>query len=61
MDLGTLTFILYTGMIVYAAYKFYNWMHSLTLTFLPLKSSFASIGEVKLHEGNSVIDRKDCE
>ena len=34
---------------------------ALTLTFLPLKSSFASIGEVKLHEGNSVIDRKDGE
>ena len=34
---------------------------ALTLTFLPLKSSFASIGEVKLHEGNSVIDRKNGE
>ncbi len=34
---------------------------ALTLTFLPLKGSFASIGEVKLHEGNSVIDRKDGE
>ena len=31
----------------------------LTLTILPLKSSFASIGEVKLHEGNAIIDRKD--
>ena len=34
---------------------------ALTLTFLPLKSSFASIGEVKLHEGNSVIDRQNGE
>ena len=33
----------------------------LTLTILPLKSSFASIGEVTLHEGNGVIDRKDGE
>ena len=31
----------------------------LTLTILPLRSSFASIGEVTLHEGSGVIDRKD--
>ena len=31
----------------------------LTLTFLPLKSSLASIGEVTQLEGNGVIDRKD--
>ena len=30
----------------------------LTLTILPL-SSHASIGEVTLHEGSGVIDRKD--
>ena len=30
----------------------------LTLTILPL-SSFASIGEVTLHEGSGFIDRKD--
>ena len=31
----------------------------LTLTTLVSVSSFASIGEVKLHKGNAVIDRKD--
>jgi len=31
----------------------------LTLTFLPLKSSLASIGEVTQSEGSGVIDRKD--
>ena len=34
---------------------------ALTLTILPLKSSLANIGEVTLHEGNGVIDRKDGE
>jgi len=38
MDLGLITFILYTGMITYAAYKFYNWVHSLNpYDFTPKK------------------------
>ena len=31
----------------------------LTLTILVSVNSFASIGEVALHKGNAVIDRKD--
>ena len=33
----------------------------IVLTLISLQSSFASIGQVSLHEGNAVIDRKEGE
>ena len=53
-----ITVILFTGITVYACYSFIIGFILLTLTTLAT-SSFASIGEVKLHTGFATVDRQD--
>ena len=54
-----ITFTLFMGLIIYASYKFYNFMLFNPYDFTA--SSNTSIGDVTLSKGNSIIDRKDGE